>query len=254
MEATALTAQLESTSPRCFGEKNGSIQIVNPQGGTAPYQYTLNEKIQNTPIFNNLEAGNYNISILDAAGCVLNLAYELTQPDLLKVDLGEGVILALGEVIELTPLVNRAVDFRWSPAEALSCSTCPNPTFVALTTTNVFLEVTDEQGCQAKADVVLRVGKYRLYTPNVFSPNGDSNNDTFKIFSGSGVAGVDYLKIYDRWGSLIFEQINPELNALEWDGKFKNQLLNAGNYSWVLSIQLVNGRRELLTGEVLLIP
>ncbi len=253
VEATALTARVESNAPRCFSEKNGSIQITNPQGGTAPYQYALNGKIQDIPIFTNLEAGNYNISILDAAGCVLNLEYELTQPDLLQVELGEGATLALGEVIELTPVVNRAVNFKWQPAEVLSCVDCQNPIFVALTTTNVFLEVTDAQGCQAKTNVRFVVDRYRLYAPNVFSPNGDSNNDRFKIFPGSGVAKVDYLKIYDRWGSLIFEQINPDMNALEWDGQSKNQLLSTGNYSWVLSIQLVNGRRELLTGEVLLV-
>jgi gliding motility-associated-like protein len=253
VEATALTARVESNAPRCFSEKNGSIQIINPQGGTAPYQYALNGKIQDIPIFTNLEAGNYNISILDAAGCVLNLEYELTQPDLLQVELGEGATLALGEVIELTPVVNRAVNFKWQPAEVLSCVDCQNPIFVALTTTNVFLEVTDAQGCQAKTNVRFVVDRYRLYAPNVFSPNGDSNNDRFKIFPGSGVAKVDYLKIYDRWGSLIFEQINPDMNALEWDGQSKNQLLSTGNYSWVLSIQLVNGRRELLTGEVLLV-
>ncbi len=253
VQATALTAEVESIAPRCFGEKNGIIQIVNPQGGTAPYQYTLNDRLQNSPTFTNLEAGNYDMAILDAAGCVLNLEYELTQPDLLQVELGEGATLALGEVIELTPIVNRAVNFKWLPEEILSCVDCPNPTFVALTTANVFLEVTDAQGCQAKTSTRFVVERYRLYVPNVFSPNGDGNNDSFKIFPGSGVAKVDYLKIYDRWGSLIFEQINPDANALAWDGQSKNQLLGTGNYSWVLSIQLVNGKRELLMGEVLLI-
>ncbi|NJK83770.1 MAG: T9SS type B sorting domain-containing protein [Saprospiraceae bacterium] len=240
--------------PRCFGEENGSIQIVSPQGGTAPYQYALNGNVQLTPVFTALAAGNYQLAILDAAGCVLTFDYELTQPDLLQVDLGEGATLALGEVIELTPTVNRAVDFKWSPAEVLSCSDCPNPIFVALNTTNVFLAVSDAQGCQAQAKARFIVGRYRLYAPNVFSPNADGTNDTFTIFPGSGVASADYFRIYDRWGNLIFEQINPNLNEVQWNGKSNNELLGAGNYLWALSIQLVNGRREILTGEVILMP
>lgn len=49
--------------------------------------------------------------------------------------------------------------------------------------------------------------------PNVFSPNGDGVNDTFKIvnFSGSWE-----LMIFDRWGSLIYATQQAE--GASWNG------------------------------------
>lgn len=50
--------------------------------------------------------------------------------------------------------------------------------------------------------------------PNVFTPNGDNINDDFKV---DGLNGEWSLKIYDRWGSLIYAS---ELFATTpWDGR-----------------------------------
>jgi gliding motility-associated-like protein len=54
---------------------------------------------------------------------------------------------------------------------------------------------------------------YKL--PNVFTPNGDGFNDVFKPFPYSFVEKVD-MKIYNRWGSLVYETEDPDIN---WDGK-----------------------------------
>ena len=54
---------------------------------------------------------------------------------------------------------------------------------------------------------------YRL--PNVFTPNGDGENDYFVPFPYKFIKDID-LKIYDRWGLLVFETIDPNV---KWDGK-----------------------------------
>ncbi|HEU4717757.1 MAG TPA: gliding motility-associated C-terminal domain-containing protein [Bacteroidia bacterium] len=51
--------------------------------------------------------------------------------------------------------------------------------------------------------------------PNVFTPNGDNVNDFFIPFPYQYVKDID-LKIYDRWGNLIFETTDPDIN---WDGR-----------------------------------
>ncbi len=51
--------------------------------------------------------------------------------------------------------------------------------------------------------------------PNVFTPNGDGENDVFHPIVNRFVQKVD-MKLYDAWGQLVFESENPELN---WDGK-----------------------------------
>lgn len=52
-----------------------------------------------------------------------------------------------------------------------------------------------------------------LIVPNVFSPNGDSENEFFLI---DGLTGIDNkLVIYNRWGQIVYENNNYQNN---WDG------------------------------------
>lgn len=54
---------------------------------------------------------------------------------------------------------------------------------------------------------------YKL--PNVFTPNGDSKNDVFTpILPYRFIATVD-MKIYNRWGTLVYETTDPMIN---WNG------------------------------------
>jgi len=57
---------------------------------------------------------------------------------------------------------------------------------------------------------------YRL--PNAFSPNGDGHNDIFKPYPFRFVNKVEF-KVFNRWGNLIFETSDPNLN---WEGKTKS--------------------------------
>lgn len=51
--------------------------------------------------------------------------------------------------------------------------------------------------------------------PNVFTPNGDGTNDFFIPFPYRNVQDID-LKIYDRWGTLVYETTDPDIH---WDGR-----------------------------------
>lgn len=58
--------------------------------------------------------------------------------------------------------------------------------------------------------------RYRL--PNVFTPNSDSFNDFFRPYPGyTSVERVE-MQIFNRWGVLVFETIDPQIN---WDGRDK---------------------------------
>jgi len=71
--------------------------------------------------------------------------------------------------------------------------------------------------------------------PNIFTPNGDGKNDYFIPFPGyTSVREID-LKIFDRWGKLVFETHNP---AIQWDGKEKttNQPCSDGTYFYICDV------------------
>ena len=72
-----ITANLQLTSPTC-GLDNGTININVTAGGTAPFNYLLNNSdYSSVPSFNNLAAGNYEIVIIDDNNCSKTLQTNL---------------------------------------------------------------------------------------------------------------------------------------------------------------------------------
>jgi gliding motility-associated-like protein len=84
--------------------------------------------------------------------------------------------------------------------------------------------------------------------PNAFTPNGDGQNDLYTpIKPYRFVERID-MKIYNRWGVLVFETTNPDIL---WDGTdFKNgKKLNTAVYYYICDVylQTVNGEQKLTT-------
>ena len=90
--------------------------------------------------------------------------------------------------------------------------------------------------------------------PNVFTPNGDGVNDLFIPLPYRYVKDID-IKIFDRWGLLMFETTDP---AILWDGKNKSTkaMCSDGTYFYVCLINeiRVDGiKQSVLKGFVQLI-
>ena len=106
----------------------------------------------------------------------------------------------------------------------------------------------------ATADVLVRVNRQRqLYAPNIFSPNGDGENDRFLLF-GYGVTEIQTLRIFDRWGNQLFLnehfQQGDELEG--WDGRYRGQDMNPGVFVWQAVVEFVDGAVEVFAGDVTL--
>ena len=87
-----------------------------------------------------------------------------------------------------------------------------------------------------------------FYTPNAFTPNGDGRNDRFLIQS---VFVENYvLQIYDRWGRMVFESLNPDDG---WDGNFEGRSMQEGVYIFVVNGTALDGRDIKHTGSLTLI-
>lgn len=88
----------------------------------------------------------------------------------------------------------------------------------------------------------------RLYVPNAFTPNGDGLNDVFKT---PGIYIKEYnIKIFDRWGELIFESDDMYKN---WNGRYKGELSELEAYMYVIESVGVDGIKRSYKGTVNLI-
>lgn len=92
-----------------------------------------------------------------------------------------------------------------------------------------------------------------VYMPNAFSPDGDGANDEFKVFSSCALVDEE-LRIYSRWGELLFASDEYEK---QWDGYMKGKALQTGVYVYLFKYGIAKKDgtvdRFLLSGDLLLV-
>ncbi|MBX9852132.1 MAG: gliding motility-associated C-terminal domain-containing protein, partial [Cytophagaceae bacterium] len=95
---------LTNTSPLCNGNNDGIIDITNVAGGTGPYNLSLNGMPGVAPFtYNNLIAGVYNLTVVDAIGCRYDTSITITEPtDLSLSGISNSPICAFGNNGQIT--------------------------------------------------------------------------------------------------------------------------------------------------------
>jgi len=71
--------------------------------------------------------------------------------------------------------------------------------------------------------------------PNVFTPNNDGNNDIFYSFNPNNYVKRVNMKIFNRWGMLVFETNDPDI---KWDGRIlqNNKIASTGVYYYTCEV------------------
>jgi len=111
--------------------------------------------------------------------------------------------------------------------------------------------VTSEFGCTDTATRnIIVTPNSALFVPNAFTPNHDGLNDRFFV-SGDGIMESDFnLRIFDRWGRLVF--FTPDLHAA-WDGLIAGEKAREGVYTWLIYYMDVKYNMHKIKGFVTLI-
>ncbi len=123
-----------------------------------------------------------------------------------------------------------------------------NPSFIFRDTglQEIVLLTTAENGCTDTAFAVVDVVPFDSYfLPNAFTPNNDDRNDTY-LGVGSLENISDFnMKIWDRWGELIFETENQFEG---WNGQKNNSGPDLPNGVYVVLVTFESpreGQRQL---------
>jgi gliding motility-associated-like protein len=149
-----------------------------------------------------------------------------------------------------------AISWLWAPAAGLSCTTCPTPDAGPKFDTRYQVYVTDNNGCSNIGAVLVVVicKNSNLFIPNTFSPNGDGSNDIFYP-RGRGLERVKTLRIFNRWGEVVFEKRDFPVNdaSAGWNGTFKGAKAQADVYVYQAEVFCENGAVITLNGNIALI-
>lgn len=247
--------QVEITAPGCSNDAGGSILVNEVFGGTPPFTFSLNGGAAlSTGIFNQLRAGTYTLSIRDTNGCEWEEGIIVPAALPIDIDLGLDLTISSGDSVRLEAQTSSSdiVNYQWDPAIASG----PTAVVAPQISTSYSLTVTDSNGCSASDRVRIIVEKNQAYfIPNVFSPDGNGNNDRFVIMAGPEVVNIPVFRIYDRWGQLVYEQQNipPNDPQLGWDGRYNGSLMNAAVFVFFVELEYNDGRIEYVKGDVTLL-
>ncbi|MEM1120949.1 MAG: gliding motility-associated C-terminal domain-containing protein [Bacteroidota bacterium] len=258
---TSVIASTNTLPPSCYAAKDGVVLIIQAQGGTGNYTYSFDGGVfQSEGIRDNFGAGIYEVAVQDENGCIWSDMVTLQDPPQFDVSLGDNITLDLGDSITLRALVNEptnTVTFDWTSEDPSICADCPAPTIQPINSERYSVTATNSAGCAASASVLVQVqNQRRVFMPSVFSPNGDGKNDLLRPFSGSEVADIGMFRIFNRWGELIYERENMDmqLNTEGWDGATETgQKAPPGVYLFYAEVAWKNGSTDVLTGDVTLI-
>jgi gliding motility-associated-like protein len=254
-----LNAALESIDPPCYGDQAGIVTVNDVSGGVGPYLYSINgAPFSSQAQFTNLPIGIHEVEVQDANGCSWQGQSTIFQPQQLIVDLGIDQEIKLGDSIQLFAQTSYPVQtYSWNSPVELSCQDCPDPFVRPFESIAVSVIATDENGCTASDRMTIFVNRKRdVYIPNVFSPNGDGQNDVFVIFAGPDVKEIKSFYVFNRWGEAMFEitgSFQPSNPSYGWDGTHRGELMNAGVYVYMAEVEFVDGVVELFKGDVLLL-
>ena len=231
------------------GLSNGSIALT-VSGGTGGYTYVWNPAGTGATI-NNLGEGSYGVTVTDANGCEVSANYQIEVIGGLDVLIQPNPsVIESGDEVDLTVTVTTGITggtYTWTPSDGLSCNDCPDPTASPSETTTYIVTVVSDDGCVGSDSVIIYVVNpcVGAFLPNMFSPNGDGNNDHLCVISEC-VSTMD-LSIYNRWGERVFQSSSPEDC---WDGTHRNQPVNTGVFVYKLNVVLTDGEEINETGNI----
>ncbi len=257
VEPAALVVTDSVINITCYDAADGQV-IITANGGTPGYNFNLSGDINSSGYFTGLDSGNYPYAVTDAHGCIDTASVVVTQPLAVVLTINPDLVtIKLGESGNLNATTNYGpnTNYLWSPATGLSCSDCPNPVVTTNNTMNYHLVASvDINGntCEATANAeVVVIPNYDVFIPNIFTPNGDGNNDVFKLFGNLPAMKFVEVGIFNRIGEKVFSSNDI---YFEWDGLYKGRPADAGVYVYqVKAVFADNHTEKLFKGTVTLL-
>jgi gliding motility-associated-like protein len=195
--------------------------------------------------------GNYSVNTTDENGCTASASIVINPKPIItpfSVTVDKPAI-KLGDHVQLTA-TSGADSYSWTPVLNISDPTISNPT--ASPTLNTYYKVVAKKVgfCDASDSVMVSVdtgGGANINPPILFTPNGDTFNDVWKIPDTDSYPDCT-MTVYDGHGSQMYQQ-KPYNSSNYWDGTYNGKLVPEGTYFYVFSCPTL----KPATGTVLVV-
>jgi len=195
-----------------------------------------------------------SLTVTTDSGC----ATTLTRPNALQIYKAPDALFSSSaeQASDIYPLVNFVNETRspgfyyWNFGDGtVSEDFSPTHMYPDVGVYDVQLLTIDLNGC---VDSIMSRVEIRpsstIYIPNAFTPNGDTRNDIFKIYTYN-VVRLE-AQVFDRWGLKVYEWDTLDGG---WDGAVKGSPVQSDVYVYRVSTIDVNNKRETRIGHVSLV-
>lgn len=107
----------------------------------------------------------------------------------------------------------------------------------------ITLKVWNEHQClDSLVGQVEVINDVTIFAPNVFTPDGDEFNETWRVFMNGIEMSEFHLLMYNRWGETIWESFDP---TAEWDGTYNTTgKIEDGTFVWVVVTKDANSDKK----------
>lgn len=161
-------------------------------------------------------------------------------------NLGEDKIIFKGTSVTLDAELGVGYTYQWTPTDGIENPTLSKIAVMPESTTNYRVIAKGPKECFAQDSITIRVFS-GVYVPEVFTPNGDGQNDTWEL-KGLEEYPAAEIMIINRWGQVIFSEKGG--TPKPFDGTLNGSALPVGEYAYIISTE-PNG--HILRGKVLLL-
>ena len=253
-EPLPLMLELTSGIDTClYG--NGAVEAVS-MGGTPPYTYnwtglagdsskfSIDTVIGAWSLISQLSAGEYSVEVEDTNNCVTSGSIEvgLIHPPNSGFSTRSKPIEFTNPSVQFVNESSAALTYQWNFGDgSISFEENPEHTY---DTAGIFLVMQvvynePRYGCSDTSFQYVEVDPlFTFYVPSAFTPDGDGLNDTWGPIGQNFEYESYNVKIYDRWGKLIWQTDNP---SYKWDGMFENgKEVKQGMYVYVFTLKEFN--------------
>jgi len=205
---------------------DGSTTTLTATGG-GTYHWSNNQTTSSITVTPSVNTA-YSVIVTGANGCK-DSTFTSVGVDIPSLSVCCDTTIVKGTTVPFTTAGN-VVGFVWTPGSGLSCYTCPDPKANPTSNTTYTVIGTDSAGCTVERTVTVDMKCTDFIVPNVFTPNGDNQNDLLVIT----ISTIDTynITIYDRWGVEMFTT-NDAFKY--WDGTTKKgEKAPSGVYYYII--------------------
>ncbi len=238
-----------------LGCQNLPVCFADNSSGAAPLTYQWNFGDGQTSVLQNpchtyANAGNYNVrlQVTSVNGCkddsvVADMIHIIANP-IAAFSLSSTTIQLPATTVDILNQSQHALSYLWLLGDS-GTTAIENPGSVTFATPGFYpitLYAYNGLGCVDSVQHPFTVYQEEsLFVPNVFTPNGDGNNDFFEIFGKKGGWKQIEVMVFDRWGEKVFE--SNDMN-FKWDGMYKGEKMMGGVYVYLLNIVYTNNHAD----------